>query len=161
MSFGRIAETRDGRLALKVLKRRHSGELWLAVDTVRRGHVSFGVLLSWHEVRSVLDFAQELGLAIDRPQSGFPGERLSLNSFQETLTRAEIEAAIHKTADNKEHQSTATITVLPSLPNFTYVYTCPKCGCHVPSDFSVPSDYGVRLRLCSNCQHVYPVGRSR
>lgn len=158
MSFVRLSEVRRGRLVLKVLKRRHSDELLLAVDVVRMDRVVFGVLLSWPEVQSLFDFVRgDVQLPVLRMPVEEP-EQLGLEVFSGELSRAEIGMAIRVVSGAEENQSKrSAITVLPSLPEFRYVYTCPNCGCHVPSIFRVPSNDGERLRLCSNCQHVYEV----
>ena len=158
MSFVRLSEVRRGRLVLKVLKRRHSDEHLLAVDVVRMDRVVFGVLLSWPEVQSLFDFVRGdvqlpvLQVPVEQP------EQLSLGAFSGELSQAEIGLAIREASGVDGYQNGRNvITVLPSLPKFRYLYTCPRCGCHVPSIFRVPSDDGEQLRLCSNCQHVYKV----
>ena len=159
MSFTRIAVSRRGRLLLKVLKPRHSGELMLAVDTVRMNRLVLGVLLSWTEVHWLVEFVQGNTALPDRSrfQESEP-QQLSLKSFSDALAQAEIGMAIRDVSGHDECQDKRpSITVLPSLPKFRYLYTCPRCGCHAPSIFRVPSNDDEKLRLCSNCKHVYEV----
>lgn len=45
-------------------------------------------------------------------------------------------------------------------PDYTiqYLYTCPKCGCHVVSHFDLPlGEHAGRERICMSCTQVYPV----
>ena len=159
MTLTRIAGSRRGRLVLKVLKRRHSGELMLAVDTVRMNRLVLGVLLSWTEVRWLIEFVQG-GIALpDRPQfQETEPQQLSPSQYADALARADISMAIRQASSHDERENKrAVITVLPSLPKFRYLYTCPHCGCHAPSIFRVPNNGDEELRLCSQCKHVYEV----
>ena len=158
MSLAKVSESRNGRLVLKVLKRRHSGERLLAVDVVRFDRVVFGVLLSWSEVQWLFDFVRgdvhlpELQGSLEEPV------QLGLDSFSSALSQAEIGGAICEASrvDGGRNGRTV-ITVLPTLPKFRYLYTCPRCRCHAQSIFRVPCNEGEQLRLCPNCRHVYEV----
>jgi len=157
MSLSTIAEVRDGRLALKVLRRKHSGDLLFAVDRVQMHRVVFGVLLSAYEVRQLVDFVQPYALLPARRAEPSAEQTLTFQgSHHRAPEYAQISTAINQ-AKNTTRSTNGSITVLPSLPEFTYLYTCPQCGSHAPSNFSVPSSDGLNLRLCPNCQCVYPV----
>ena len=48
------------------------------------------------------------------------------------------------------------IRVLPSLPEFRYVYSCPRCGSHRGSMLKVDSGDSIeRVKICGVCAHVY------
>jgi len=159
MSLTRIAVSRRGRLLLKVLERRHTGELMLAVDTIRLNRLVLGVLLSWTEVRWLVEFVKGNNGLPDMPETQEAGpQQLSLSQYADALAQADISMAIREASSRDERESKRpVITVLPSLPKFRYLYTCPHCRCHAPSILRVPSNDGEKLRLCSNCKQVYEV----
>ena len=61
--------------------------------------------------------------------------------------KQEILAAIQEAA-----RVPASIRVLPTMPKFRYVYTCPRCGCHVYRQFQIgPVPGSHRIRVCAMC----------
>lgn len=52
--------------------------------------------------------------------------------------------------------SDARIRILPSMPEFQYRHTCPKCGCHLATPLWIePDPYEPLSKICLHCQHVY------
>jgi hypothetical protein len=47
------------------------------------------------------------------------------------------------------------ITVLPTLPGFRYVHTCPHCDSHVARQLGPTG--GLALSMCPICNHVYRI----
>ena len=48
------------------------------------------------------------------------------------------------------------LRVLPSMPEYRYVYTCPRCECHVVSNLRVVGE-GMRPDgvICGHCECMY------
>ena len=48
------------------------------------------------------------------------------------------------------------IRLLPTMPNFRYLHTCPDCGCHnVSTVRELAGLSNGRLKVCSFCHNVY------
>lgn len=48
-----------------------------------------------------------------------------------------------------ERQGRAAITVIPIMPEYRYLHTCDKCGCHAVSRLLLAG--GTTLRFCASC----------
>ncbi len=73
----------------------------------------------------------------------------------------EIGQAIYQIQNqpSDSHSSGAIIRVLPTMPRYWYRYTCPRCGCHVPSSirFGLLSKHEV---VCGYCGCIYDSRRA-
>ena len=49
----------------------------------------------------------------------------------------------------QQQQRQSGITVIPTLPEYRYIHTCERCGCHVVSRLLFAG--GTPLKCCANC----------
>jgi len=80
-----------------------------------------------------------------------------------SLETEEIQAAIKLASTNdiqfegvkepaeelQQQQKKSAITVIPTLPEYRYIHTCDRCGCHAVSSLLFAG--GTPLRFCANC----------
>jgi len=166
MTLQKLIQLRQGTVALKVFKDAGSGKLLFSLDKDMGSRKVMGPLFAEDELYQVLD----LMLDYDEWESGAfhgkPNRRARGTAWvsDEEAVRTEIQTAIEKAAnettpasredEQTPHQQTD-IQVLPALPEYSYVHTCPACGCHVASGSILPG--GSVMTLCAWCSHVYYV----
>jgi len=143
MAFSKLAEVRTGKLALKLLRSVESSGLFLAVDRVVDGRSVRGLFLSESDVRSFVGLFEEHGVVL---------ARWSHSNRVRSARRLGGEDAALQEETKKPSEKYSAITVLPTMPEYRYVFTCGVCGCHVRSRVGVGP--GVTLSVCRNCQHV-------
>jgi len=68
----------------------------------------------------------------------------------------EVQQAVWKIQDNATRKEEGHIRVLSAWPEYRYVYTCPKCGCHVAHRCRIGHELTPDpAAICINCQCVY------
>ncbi len=79
---------------------------------------------------------------------------------QQALAALEITEAIQNITATRH--SEAEIRVLPTMPEFQYRHTCPKCGCHLATRLWIePDPFEPASKICLHCQHVYESGNAQ
>ena len=75
---------------------------------------------------------------------------------QEPQTAREITRAIWALTETQPRNPSMESRVLPTLPEFEYRHTCPKCGCHTATALWAQPDLDEpQANICMHCQHVY------
>ena len=153
MTLAKLEELRWGSLALKVLRSRVDGSLFLALDPVGKGQHVRGPLLSEYDLNRIVSLVRRHGHS--PPQPEFPLERVPSSSpaYDVRVAETEIAEAIRR-AQEPGVRANGSITVLPTMPPWRYRHTCRVCGCHVQSRLCLGS---TELKLCAGCEHVESV----
>lgn len=148
----RIVDIRRGDLILKVLRRLATGEFVFAVDKVVGNRRVWGPLFSEEDVRWLRDVVdKQVALEAGQCKNGYMRYAATIAPI-DPVARAEIEGAIKQAQDEESD-----IRVLPIMPEFRYLHTCPQCGGHVAS--RLDGFGGPGLKACSFCSRVYPEAR--
>ncbi len=149
MQFATLREIRRGSLVFRILRSLADGKRFVAVDRWERGALVHGPLISER------NFGRLWRLIGDHVTPGFGAPNTSLETLADRPSnRDKIQDAIQEASVRDEATSGGAITVLPSMPEYRYVNTCPDCGCHVASFGRL--GVGSNVKVCSGCGHVYP-----
>jgi hypothetical protein len=153
MTLVKLEELRWGNLALKVLRSKVDGSLFVAMDPIGKGESIRGPFLSEQDLSRIVSLVRRHGNS--SPEREFPLERVwySPPSCDAPALETEIEEAVRK-AQEPSAPTKGVITVLPTMPPWRYRHTCPVCGCHVQSRLCLGS---TELKLCAGCEHVESV----
>lgn len=159
MSLRRIEQLRKGTIALSVFQSEEDGKVLLSVDKDFVSRRVKGPLFSHEELGDLLELMDDYTHnAPTRPRMTGMAPVLPAADYCAQIAQAEIAGAVGETArkDVVEVQNTfcGAITVLPTLPKFRYVHTCPHCQCHVQSTLRIGA---TELRFCSGCERVESV----
>jgi hypothetical protein len=170
MTLNKLIQLRQGVVSMKVFKDTGSGKLLFALDKDLGSRRVMGPLFAESELYELLDIMLDYDKWESGAFHGKPNRRVlhqAVDLAEQEDVRNEIHTAIQKaatsrlacavdqTAGNMTHSGTR-IQVLPTLPEYSYVHTCPKCGCHVAS-LSILPPGGSIMSLCGWCNHVYHV----
>ena len=79
--------------------------------------------------------------------------QLAVEEIQSAIT--EVQTLIQDPEGAKQQKGAASITEIPTMPDFRYVHTCPQCGCHIQSRLLMPG--GAKIYLCPACEHVHAI----
>lgn len=156
MTLTKLMEVQKGKRTLRLFRAVESGMLFVAVDKVVGARTIKGPFLSEHDLRGFLDIVNR-HKEKRREWAKFRAERQPEQALQseaqvlhvDGATQLEIEEAICRA---RERQRTK-ITVIPSLPKYTYCHTCKVCGCHIESHLRLGP--GTALKLCPSCGNVH------
>ena len=162
MSIGVIKDVWAKEKSFKVLRVRETGRILIGVDRFDGVRRVKGPLLSEE------DLMQLLGLMSEHSRtevlSSLPGTKerdLEVSSEEQSTSThinisAEDEIALAIAEARKAPGKKApVITVLPTLPEFRYVHTCPHCDSHVARQLGLTG--GLALSMCPICNHVYRI----
>ena len=168
MTLHKLIQMRQGAVSMKVFREARSGGLLFSLDKDLGSRKLMGPLFAEEELYLLLDIMLdydewESGAFHDQPnrriRNNTPVSSGSQESVQEEIQAAITEAVKEATPWRKVRadegmasSSQATIQVLPSMPEYRYVYTCPNCRGHVASQ-SVLSGGNI-MSLCGWCDHV-------
>ena len=154
MQLETLKELRRGCLVFKVLRSQGDGRRFVAVDRWNGGAVVRGPLLLernfWRLWRVLGRDRASLSGGSDSWDSLFSLDKGAL-SRREGGSPEVLEGGVAEAAP----VSSPGITVLPVMPEYRYVHTCPQCGCHVASYAQV--SVGVCIKVCSGCGYGYSV----
>ena len=159
MSLRKIEQLRKGTMALSVFRSEENGKVLLSIDKDFAGRRINGPFLSEKELDDLVELMDDYthnaptrscstGMAPMVPTADYCGQ----------IAQAEILGAVSE-ASRKEPVEAPTascgaITVLPTLPKFRYIHTCPHCQCHIQSTVRIGA---TELRFCSGCERVESV----
>jgi hypothetical protein len=161
MSLKKHIQFRKGFLCLSVFQTEDDGKILVSLDKDFVSRRIKGPLFTESEIGIVAELLQEYEQWSNAPSQTRLQTRNTpdsgwLESYYALAVRAEIDAAIHGahtcSGPERDTEPRSAITVLPTLPKYRYVFSCIKCGCHVPSYLRLPG--GHTLKLCPNCKHV-------
>ena len=158
MSLRKVFQIRRGTVSLGILKAEEDGKIMLSLDKDFVSRRVKGPLFSETELSDVAELISEYeewesrAVRTKQPDADSPQD-----SYRRMLTNLEIDRAIElaREADVQPQlkKGEVRITVLPTMPEYRYLHTCPKCGCHVASHLRLPG--GSCLKLCPNCETAY------
>lgn len=166
MTLNKLIQLRKGVVSVKVFRDQGSGKLLFSLDKDMGSRKLMGPLFAEDELYEILnillDYDEwESGAFHGKPNRRVYGARIASDAQS---VNVEISAAITEAAkavmppldnDNSIPAVRAVIQTLTSFPEYTYVHTCPKCGCHVASESVLPG--GSAAKLCAWCSHVYHI----
>jgi len=162
MSLKKRIQLRNGSVSLSVFLSETDGKALFSLDKDFVGKRVKGPLFQETELYNLHTLIKDYDEWESGVIHGNPLRRLSPTPTHDpTLAAAEIGQAIQHASVIPTEQPVqkrtvtpkTTITVLPSLPQFRYLYTCPKCGLHGTSRLRL-SD-GVSMNRCIACNHIY------
>lgn len=144
-------------VAVSIFRSSTDGRRMVSFDKLFTSRRILGPLFTEREVCALLDILTEDAQSeIDLSQTT---QRHITQKLAESTQNAlmEIRRAIDELRrPPKElesgHLSEPKITVVNPMPQFTYTYTCRKCGCHLVSHLRVGM---TTLQLCPNCEYVH------
>lgn len=155
MTLTQLLELRKGSHNLRLFRSVESGGLFAAVDKVVGSTTIRGPFLSESDIRCLVDIVHRHKYirarhwhARARALAMVQEPVAKQTSYEIQGAQLEIEEAIRRTSEKS-----SPITVVPSLPKFTYTYTCCICGSHVESHLRLAP--GSALKLCANCGYVH------
>ena len=162
MSLRKRFQLRNGSVSLSAFQSETDGKVLLSLDKDAGSRRIKGPLFQETELYDLYALIKDY----DEWESGvIHGNPLRLltpaPAHDPALAAAEIGQAIQHASAIPTEQPVpniavapqTAITVLPSLPEFRYLHTCPKCGLHGTSRLRL-SD-GVSLNRCIACDHIY------
>ena len=161
MSLMKRIQLRTGSVSLSIFQSETDGKALFSFDKDFVGKRIKGPLFQETELYDLHTLIKDYDEWESGVIHGNPLRRLSPQpTYDPALTAAEIGQAIQHAsvipaAQPGQSRVTApksAITVLPSLPKFRYLYTCPKCGLHGMSRLRL-SD-GVSMNRCIACDHI-------
>jgi len=167
MTLNKLIQLRQGVVSMKIFRDEVSGRLLFSLDKDMGSRRLMGPLFAEDELYQILDIMLDYDEWESGAFHGKPNRRAhrAMAAASEDAVRGEIAAAIgevKKVATTSLHMESVTsrdpasIQVLPSLPEYTYIHTCPKCSCHVTSQSILPGNNV--LSLCGWCGYVYHIG---
>lgn len=172
MSLTKQIQLRKGTVSLSVFKGEEDGKVMVSLDKDFVSRRVKGPLFSEAEIYDLVEIIRDYDEWESRVVNGRANERLMAKTtipqrvssvgYDAAVAQREIEEAIRRVSCERlgGHQAAqaaipsngqARITVLPTLPKFRYLHTCPKCGCHVQSTLRLA---GATLRVCPACDRV-------
>ena len=157
MSLKKISQIRKGTVSLTIFRGEDDNKILVSFDKDFVSRRIKGPLFSETEMYDLIDIIRDYdetesttfhGKAFHRICSPEPHkyqapEKTQLTTIAETNTPQ----------DNNQRKSPPKITVIPTMPKYRYLHTCPKCNCHTASYLNLSGS--TALKLCSNCEHVY------
>jgi hypothetical protein len=165
MTLQKLIQLRQGTVAIKVFRDDGAGKLLFSLDKDLGSRKVLGPLFAEDELYLLLGIMLDYDEWESGAFHGIPNRRVRGKTAMpnKDAARSEIQAAIAEVARVEASASVAAeedrkllqhngIQVLPSLPEYSYVHTCPKCGCHVASRPILPG--GGVMSLCAWCNHV-------
>ena len=160
MTLAKLLEVQRGKRSLRLFRSVESGTLFMAVDKVVGTRRIRGPFLSESDIRCLVDLLDRhrpthLWRSEHRAR-WLVGERAQPTehiSYDATTAQLEIEQAIRRARKGRPVQKRSAITVVPSIPKYTYCHTCSVCGCHIESTLRLGP--GAALKVCPNCEHVH------
>jgi hypothetical protein len=165
MSLRKQFQLRKGTVSLGVFKDEHDGKVLVSFDKDFVSRRVKGPLFTEGEMYDLIEVIKDYDEWESTVVHGKANRALAAGpQFDTAETSDEIQAAILQASkvepkagqqSNPVVTSAAKITVVPSLPKFRYVYTCPRCAGHVARPLGLPS--GAALLICSFCTYVYKV----
>jgi hypothetical protein len=155
MALAKLIEVQRGRLSLRLFRSTDTSKFFLAVDKMVNGRRFRGPFFSEADVRCLVDLLDKHKHLRhretkheDRQSSGMATQGGTSVKYDRVEAQLEIAEAIRRV-----YKRGSSITVLPSMPKFTYRHTCCVCGSHVTSRLNLSG--GVALELCPSCEHVH------
>jgi hypothetical protein len=152
MSLVKLVEIEKGWLTFRVFRMKSEAVFFGAIDEERDGRSKRSPLMTVRDLRCLLDLLERQQRVLSRrietrvrQTQVFATEGVVVVPKIEEETRSEIERAIKKV----QGRNTSSITVLPTMPDYQYVYTCEVCGCHLSSHLRLYG--GSVLKMCANC----------
>ena len=155
MALRKHIQMRKNKLSLSVFQAEEDGKVLLSIDKDFASRRIKGPLFTEQELGDILWLIEDYNEWESKGIHRIPADEQSkgnLPGYNMELAQAEIRSAIaavqqteaagnHEARDNG--QNAPRITILPTMPEFTYIYTCRRCGCHIASQLLVPG--GSRL----------------
>ena len=155
MALTKLIEVQRGRLSLRLFRSTDTRMFFLAADKMVNGRRIRGPFFSEADVRCLVDlldkhkhFRNRETRHEDRQSCGKGDEGAPRVKYDRVEAQLEIAEAIRRV-----YKKRSRITVLPSMPKFTYRHTCCVCGSHITSRLNLSG--GVALELCPSCEHVH------
>jgi len=146
----KLEELRWGGLALKVLRSKVDGSLFVAMDPVGKGDCVRGPFLSEQDLSRIVSLVRRHEHSSPESEVQLKGLPHSPPPYDVRAAETEIKEAVRKTQEASVPMN-GLITVLPTMPPWKYRHTCPVCGCHVQSRLCLG---GTELKVCAGCEHV-------
>lgn len=162
MTLTKLLEVQQGKRSLRLFRAIETGVLFLAVDKTVGTRTIKGPFLSERDLRCFIDIVnrhkakrREWVRLRTRKVLKADTEIPVPVTYDLGTAQLEIEEAIRKARGGKHDREVqdGRITVIPSLPKYTYCHTCSICGHHVEAHLLLGP--GTALRLCPNCSHVH------
>ena len=163
MSLRKQFQLRKGTVSLGVFRSEHDGRVLVSFDKDFVSRRVKGPLFTEGEMYDLLEVIKDYDELESKVVHGRANRMLvpSPRQFDTAKAAAEIESAIAKASRVEQHEVRSSnvsapsvrITVIPSLPEFRYVYTCPRCSSHVARELGLTG--GLALLLCPICNYVY------
>ena len=156
MTLTKLLEVQKGKRSLRLFRASETDALFVAVDKTVGARTIKSPLLSERDLRCFIDIVNRhkakrrewVRLRTRKPFEA--GTEIPMPATYDLGTaQLEIEEAIRKAREVQEGR----ITVIPSLPKYTYCHTCSICGHHVEAHLLLGP--GTALKLCPNCNHVH------
>ena len=156
MTLIKLLEVQKGKRSLRLFRAVENGMLFVAVDKVVGTRTIKGPFLSERDLRCFLDIVnrhkdkrREWAKMRAGKDSEAAPEILGTVRHDRGIAKLEIHEAIRRARGSKRGE----ITVVPSMPKYTYCHTCSICGCHIESHLRLGP--GTALKLCPNCEHAH------
>ena len=157
-------QMRKNKLSLSVFQAEEDGKVFLSIDKDFVSRRIKGPLFTEQELADILWLIEDYNEWESKGIPRTPANEHSTNSppaYDTKLAQSEIRDAISavttnivaNSTKNGPHESTPRITILPTMPEYTFLHTCKWCGSHAPSFPLGPT--GGRIRICSHCNHAY------
>ena len=156
MTLTKLLEVQKGKRSLRLFRATETGILFVAVDKIVGTRTIKGPFLSERDLKCFLDIVDRHKDKRRQWAKMRAGKSAKLDAeipgpatYDPGTAQLEIEEAIRKAREVQEGR----ITVIPSLPKYTYCHTCSICGHHVEAHLLLGP--GTALKLCPNCNHVH------
>ena len=160
MTLTKLLEVQQGKRSLRLFRASETDALFVAVDKTVGARTIKSPLLSERDLRCFIDIVNRhkakrrewVRLRAGKFLTGgtkIPGPA----TYDPAIAQLEIEEAIRRTRERRPEHERGRITVIPSMPKYTYCHTCSICGCHIEAHLRLGP--GTALKLCPNCEHVH------
>jgi len=161
MSLVKLVEIEKGWLTFRVFRMKSEAVFFGAIDEERDGRTKRSPLMTVRDLRCLLDLldgqqrvlSRRIETRVRQTQVFATEGAVVLPGIAEE-TRDEIESAIRRV----QGRNTSSITVLATMPEYRYAYTCEVCGCHLSSHLRLYG--GSVLKICANCGYEPPASEA-
>lgn len=159
MSLKRELTLRNGTVSIAIYKGESDGKVLVSFDKDFVSRRVKGPLFTEKEMREVGELIRDYEECEWKAIHNVP-DWTEPQTQASAAGQAEIAAAIYAACtevqidngDANAERSEAKITVVPSLPDFKWAHTCPRCGCHIYSTLRIST---ATLRICPGCEYVH------
>ena len=150
---------RQGAVSMSVFRGDMDGRILVALDKEYTDRRIKGPLFSERDIYDLVEMIRDYDEWESKAMHGKPNRLLKdedprpdATAVLEVGQAIAVARAIPPKKGDDGGERRAAITVIPSLPAFSYSHTCSRCGCHIESRLVIAP--GVGVSICPGCERA-------